>query len=140
MQDWRAKALEYFPDLRELIEQESGPMGLWIELYHTLLISYEKKPIDDERIGRIYDYAAWCFDQPETGSVETDPSSAVAVSFVEDIPLNQSISDDLHRWMSVESFDGFENLFRYHLSDEQYQKFATDFREKKRQFKGPSRL
>jgi hypothetical protein len=115
-------------------------MGLWIELYHVLLTAYDQQPIDEERIGKVYEYASWCFEQPDTGNVATDLSSAVAVSFIEDIPLNQRISDDLHRWVSAESFDGFENLFRYHLSNEEYQKFAADFHRKKKGFGGPSRL
>lgn len=115
-------------------------MGLWIELYQTLLRVYEEQPVDDERIGRIYDYAAWCFEQPGTGSAETDPSSAVAVSLVENIPLDKTISEDLYRWISVDSFNGFEPLFRYHLADAQYQRFAASFHEKKKHFDGPSRL
>ena len=115
-------------------------MGLWIELYDALMRAYDKEPTDDQYIGRVYDYAAWCFSQPDTGSVETDPSNAVAVSLVESIPLNKSISDDLYRWMSVESFDGFEALFRYHLPDDKYKSFAASFHEKKKHFDGSSRL
>ena len=78
------------------------------------------------------DYASWCIQQPDTRDEATDPSSAVAVSFIEDIPLNQRISDDLHRGVSAKSFEGFENLFRYHLDDDEYQKFAADFHRKKK--------
>ena len=139
MEDWRVKALECFPDLRELIEEASGPMGLWIELYIVLVTAYDE-PIDLKRIGKVYDYAGWCFEQPDSGDVETDPSSAASVALVENIPLDKRVSDDLYRWMSTEMFSGFENLFRYHLSDAEYLKFATDFHQRKKQFAGPSRL
>jgi len=129
-----------FPDLRELIEQESSPMSLWIELYHVLVIAYDQQPINDERIGKVYDYAAWCLKQPQTGNKETDAPSGAAVSFIEDIPLNQRISDDLYRWVSAETFDGCENLFRYLLSDEEYQGFAAEFHRKKKEFGGASPL
>jgi hypothetical protein len=140
LENWRTKALEYFPDLRELIDQESSPLSLWIELYHVLVIAYDQQPINEERIGKVYDYAAWCLKQPATGNKETDPSSGVAVSFIEDIPLNQRISDDLYRWVSAETFDDCEPLFRCVLNDEEFQRFAADFRRKKKQYGGPSRL
>jgi hypothetical protein len=139
LEDWRVKALEYFPDQRELIEQESGPMGLWIELHYLFVTAYDE-PIDLERIAKVYDYAAWCFEQPDTGDADNDPSSAAAVAFIENIPLDKRVSDDLCRWMSAQTFSGFENLFRYHLSDDEYLKFAADFHERKKQFDGPSRL
>jgi hypothetical protein len=140
LEDWRAKALELFPDLADLIAEETAAMGLWIELYVMFVRTYDEVPLDEDFVGKVYEYAAWCFAQPSTGSAATDPSSAAAVGFIEDIPTNKRISEDLHRWMSVESFDGFENLFRYMLSDEEYEKFAAGFRERKKNFNGPTRL
>jgi hypothetical protein len=137
--DWRGKALEYFPELQEPIEQASGPMGLWIELRGVFLTAYDE-PVDLERIGKVYDFARWCFEQPRSEDVETDLSTAAAVAFVEHIPDDRRASDDLYRWMSAQSFDGFEGLFRYHLSDEEYRRFAADFHFKRKQFDGPSRL
>jgi hypothetical protein len=140
LEDWRAKALQYFPDLQEMIQNQTTPMGLWIDLSFVLEATYEEQPINEERIRSVYDYAAWCFAQPQTKDVETDLSSAAAVCFVENIPLNHFTSEDLHRWMSVESFEGFENLFRYHLSAAEFQKFSDDFRRKRKQFGGESRV
>lgn len=140
LEEWRAKALECFPNLRELIEKQPNPMSLWIELAFTLEQVYEEKPVRDEEIGKFYDFAAWCFKQARTESAETDLSSCVAVCFIEHIPLHRRISDDLYRWMSAGSFHGFENLFRYHLSDEKFKKFSAEFHAKKKTFKGTPRL
>ncbi len=141
MENWRAKALEKFPELQEMIEEKSGIIALWIELYNLLEAAYEKEPVSDQLIGKIYDYAAWCFNQPQDPDTGIeDPSSAAAVGLIENIPLNKHISEDLYRWFSVEAFDGFENLFRYHLSDEEYRKFSEEFRRKRREFPGDSRL
>jgi hypothetical protein len=49
----------------------------------------------------------------------------VSVAFNEDIPLNQRISEDLYRWMSAETFNGCEPLFRYTLNDAEFQDFST---------------
>jgi hypothetical protein len=133
LEDWRAKAVEFFPDLRDLIEEETSPLSLWIELYEVLVRAYDRDPIDEDRIRKIYDYASWCFKQPETGNKDTDPSNGVSVSFIEDIPLNQRISEDLHRWMSAETFNDCEPLFRYMLNDEEFQDFSASFHRRKRE-------
>jgi hypothetical protein len=140
VENWQATALELFPNLRELIEKQSTPMGLWIELTIALGDIYEEQPPNDEQIAKFYDYAAWCFKQPWTESAATDLSTAVAVCFVEHIPIHPGISHDVFRWMSAESFDGFENLFRYHLSDEEFKKFSAEFHDKKKNFRGTPRL
>ena len=140
MEEWRAKAVEFFPDIQDSIAEQPNPMRLWIELTLAFEKVYEEKPPDDERIGKFYDYAAWCFRQPRSEGAESDLSTAVAVCFIEHIPLRRGISEDLYRWMSAGSFHGFENLFRYHLSDEEYKKFSSDFHAKKKHFKGTPRL
>lgn len=140
MENWQAQALELFPDIRDKIEEQSTPMGLWIELTIALGRIYEEQRHVDEQIARFYDYAAWCFKQPRTESAATDLSTAVAVCFIEHIPLHRGISDDAYRWMSAESFDGFESLFRYHLSDDEFKKFASEFHAKKKTFEGIPRL
>lgn len=138
MENWQAKAIQLLPEFRDLIEQKPSPVSLWIELFFRLQEAYDE--INDERIGRIYDYAAWCLKQPNTGNAETDVSSAAAVGLVETIPLDQRISDDLYRWMSAETFNGCESLFRYHLSDTEFQKFTDDFHRKQKEFNTRPRL
>lgn len=142
VEDWLSKALDLFPELAVEFERAGiHPLSFWIELYFALVTAYEQQPTNDDLIGRIYDYAAWCFEQPETDDIETDISGATAFGLIEDIPLNPKVSADLHRWMSVESFLGFENLFRYHLDTETaYRKFRDEFMEKKRSYSGPSRI
>ena len=133
-----------FPELQGFLFEGhdfDNPRSLWIDLCSLLIMAYEEMPNNDEMIGRIYDYAAWCFAQPEADDVETDLSSATAVGFIENIPLDPKVSGDLYRWMSVESFLGFENLFRYHLDTEDaYRKFHDEFLEKKKSYSGPSRI
>jgi len=141
VEDWQARALERFPELEDEINRNTlGPGGLWIDLYYALTSAYEERPVNDDLIGRIYDYADWCFKQPDTGDVNTDLSSATAVGLVENLPLNQAVSEDLYRWVSMETFEGCESLFRYHLSDKEYEKFRDDFIRKKKKYPGPSRL
>ena len=143
MEDWLTKARELFPELQGWIFQGhfyNSPGDIWIDLFSLLSSAYETHPLNDDLIGRIYDYAAWCFAQSQTVDIETDLSSATAVGLIEDIPLDPKISQDLYRWMSVESFQGFESLFRYHLGEEEYRALLDDFLWKKKTYSGPSRL
>ena len=141
MEDWQAKALECFPELEYAINRnQGGPLGLWADLHYALTTAYENRPVNDDLIGRIYDYAAWCFRQPKAEAAETDLSSAAAVGLIESLPLDHAVSEDLYRWLSMETFEGCENLLRYHLSDDEYQKFRDDFVRKKKDYSGPSRL
>jgi hypothetical protein len=84
MEDWRSKALTNFPELEfEITRNQGGPIGLWTDLRLSLVGAYQA----------IYDFAAWCFRQPETGEVETDLSNAAAVGFIESLPLtNESLT------------------------------------------------
>lgn len=138
MDDWQVEALKRFPELRERInENQLGPLVLWDDLYLALEKAYEEEPFDEDLIQRIYDYAFWCFQQPET---EMDLSSATALGLIESLPLSRRAMDDLHRWMSIETFEGCEALFRYHMSEDEYAKFRTEFLRRKREHIGPSRL
>lgn len=140
MENWKAKALESFPGLEyEIKRNQGGPIGRWIDLYNALTAAYEEQPVREDLIGRIYDYAAWCFRQPRTRDLETDLANATA-GFIESLPLDQRVSEDLYRRLSVETFEGCESLFRYYLTDEEYRKFHSEFIGRKKEYSGPSRL
>lgn len=143
MEDWLRKARELFPELqgwRFEGHDYSSPVDLWIDLVYLLSTAYLEQQVNDDLIGRIYDYAAWSFKQPDPGTAETDLSSATAGCLIETIPHDQNVSRDLYRWMSVESFEGFENVFRYMLSEAQFSKFKEEFLRMKHAYSGPSRI
>ena len=111
MEDWLSKAVDTFPELAEQLEPaEIDPMAFWIELRLALDKAYQCAPINEDLIGRIYGYASWCFDQPETSSADTDLGTAVVVCFIEHLPETHAVAADLYRWMSVETFEGFESV------------------------------
>ncbi len=141
MEAWRLTALTRFPELEyEITRNQGGPIGLWTDLYVALTTAYRAAPINEDLIRRIYDYAAWCFRQPDTGDAETDLSNATAVGFIESLPLDERVYDDLYRWLSVEIFEGCESLFRHHLSEEEYRRLHNDFIRKKVAYTGASHL
>jgi hypothetical protein len=144
LENWLIKAQELFPELQSFLLVDhfhETPMALWIDLDYLLHTAYEELPVNDDLIGRIYDYASWCLDQPDTQGSKTDLSGTIAFCLIESITFEKQASDDLYRWMSSESFLGFEDLFRYRLDTEAaYCKFRDEFMEKKRSYSGPSRI
>jgi hypothetical protein len=144
VEDWRTKAVEFFPGLPDFAEVLTGPYSgihdLASDLYLPLLDSYDEQPVNDDRIRRNYEFAACCIDQPQSEDVETDLSRAVAVGFIESFPLDRRVTEDLHRWLSVETFRGFEALFRYHLSEKEFRELAHGFMRRKNEYSGPARL
>ena len=106
-------------------------MVLWTEISLRLADTYESATPDADFISRIYKFAFWCLAQPPADSADSDLSTAVAVAFIEDIPLHPRVAADLHRWLSTEDFDGFTELFRYHLDENQFSAFRREFLEKK---------
>lgn len=115
-------------------------MALWSDLYLKLENAYREQPINENLIGRIYDYAAWCLQQPQTKDRESDLPDAVAIGFIEDLPRDRRVAGDLYRWLSVETFEGCKVLFRYHLSEDEYQKLHREFLSRKKDYSGPTRL
>ena len=138
---WREKVSELFPELSDVMSDPKLDMTtLWIELFNRLQIAYIPPQSDDNMLRRIYDFAAWCLMQPDTGEARTDPSSGAAFGLFEDIPLDKKASADLYRWISEESFRGLENIFRYHFSDEEFESFSAHFFAMKRGFTGTTSL
>jgi hypothetical protein len=139
MENWQSKAVKSFPELEsQITRNQGGLLGLWPDLYAALTAAYRETPINENLIRRIYEYAGWCFRQPEGEGPEGDLSNATAVGLIESLPLDQRVSDDLHRWMSVETFEGCEKLFRYHLTEDEFGKWHAAFVGKKKGVAAPS--
>jgi len=139
LEDWRTKAIGLFPGLPEGAEALSGPISgspaQWGELYRPFVNPYDEKPVNDERIGR-----STILKQPQTDSMEAHVSDAIATGIIDNLPLDERVFDDLHRWVFVETFQECESLFRLALSKPEHRKFSATFLTRKRLFSGQSRL
>jgi len=133
MDEWLRQALKTFPELQNEIKRTQGGIhSLWADLFSEMVAAYQETPANEDFVRRVYEYAAWCFRQPQTSDAETDLASATAVGFLENLPLDQQVFDDLHRWLSLETFEGCKRLFCYHLH--------SDFIRKKKGVTQPSAL
>ena len=100
-------------------------MALWIEIHMTLVFAYRDEPRSDELIDRVYRFAKWSWD-----SANDDLRTAVACAFYEHLPTDAAVAGDLPRRMSQQLFDELDAVFRYFLSDEEFDDCRASFRER----------
>ena len=86
---------------------------------------YEQTPRDESPIRRIYLYSDWCAEQPRGRTAADDLLTCVAVCFYEHIPLNPGARADMPRWWRPEDLADEPSIFRYHLSDDQFNELRT---------------
>ncbi|HEY5892307.1 MAG TPA: hypothetical protein VIT91_03660 [Chthoniobacterales bacterium] len=123
MSAWRRQAIEFLPEHKTLIEVCDTPMFLWTELHSIFHKASEEENIPLMR--SLFGYARWCWHE----SRSRDTQTAALIGFYENIP-----SDRNHWWavavfVSRPDFAGLEQIFRYFLSDEQYEEFKTYYFE-----------
>jgi hypothetical protein len=116
------------PGRKVLIERALSAMELWIELQFEAVRAFEKQPVDDETLRPIFAYARYCL-----AASDGDINTAVAVAFVEHLPVRAAVRADLHRWISQEEFDGLRALLQYFPSPEEFEAFQTEFKKRARE-------
>jgi hypothetical protein len=104
-----------------------NPMALWIELRLKFEDVYRAEIPDDGLIRRFYHYVRWCMKSPGEGKYLSDVGTAVAVAFYEHLPQTGVIRRDMHRWLTRDEFSGLREMFRYHLSEEEFARFESEF-------------
>jgi hypothetical protein len=126
MSTWKRKAIEFLPELKNVIETHPNPMSLWIELHQQLISHYLLEPRDDF-ISRFYQYARWCFFEAKN----PDLANAVACAFYEHISTDKNLRDDLHRWLSRPDFSALSEAFRHLLQPDEFAEFEKNFLARK---------
>ncbi len=117
-----------FPELADEVREAETPYMLWSSLCKAFDCAYGT-PRDEPLIERIFRYSDWCFDQPQGKTARDDLTTCVAVSFYEHIPQHPEARADMPRWFTLQDFLGMEKLFRYHLSDAEFDALRQYFVE-----------
>jgi hypothetical protein len=128
MEAWKKKAFEMFPERRAWIEElleEDRAGALWFGLLTEFEAAYAKSPIDEDFIRCVYEYAWWSLDDIHCKEVV----SAVIIFFFEQLPTNEFVRKDLPNRMTREDFLGVKNLFKYNLTEDEYDAFVKGFLE-----------
>ena len=128
MSTWKAKALEYLPNLKEQILAARDRQSVWREVereFHAAV-----KRVDRAGIIGCLRYAAWTLHPTPQAKTVADVSESAARFLYEQ-------SKDLHRWMGRYDFMFAQKGLRFHLGDQKYSEFEARFLEKTRAY--PSR-
>ena len=120
MPPWKETALEMLPELSDAINAAETPYRLWFDLHAAFEQAYDASPRNESLIGRIYEFHHWCADAPRGETAADDLLTCVVVCFVEHIPQHPAARADMPRWFSYQDFIGAEQVFRYHLSEQEF--------------------
>ena len=124
MQEWKRKALEILPEIKDDILESDNLMYLWIMILLAFDEAYEESR-NESFIKRVYDYEEWCLTQDEGETAGEHLPTCVVTAFWEHIPTNPAAREDMPRWFSLEDVLANSHFFSYHLSDENF-KYLVD--------------
>ena len=122
MSAWRRKALETFPDRRDVILRATGPYVLFAELLGELRAAYREEPPNRDLIDRVYQYAEWCFAPKQNRTLR----NAAAVSFYEHVPDFGPARADLARRFTPAMWLELQPLLLRMLPATSYEAFARE--------------
>jgi hypothetical protein len=134
MSTWRQKAVELFPEMVDQFEEVDTPYLLWSELLSAFFRAYEQVPRDESLIRRIYNYSDWCCDQPGGETASDHLPTCVSVSFYEHIPTHTAAREDMPRWWMVEDISAEPSMFRYFLSEQQFEMLKDYLTQEKHRY------
>jgi hypothetical protein len=114
------------PELTRTIDQAGTPYLLWFELWSLFKAAYNE-PRNGSLIKRIYKYADWCEMQPRGATAVDDLLTCASVCFYEELPTCEPAREDMPNWFTEKDFRDMRDVFRYHFTDEEFEKIEADF-------------
>jgi len=132
MSQWRRKAIEMAPLCKAEAEAAEIPMALWVELHFQFENAYDAEPPDENLINQIYAYARWCLHESRNGDIFT----AVVYAFYEHVLTHDKVRKDLPNHMSRKDFLGLDGYLAYHLTEQEFEKYQTEFLAAKEKWSG----
>ncbi|HYG34605.1 MAG TPA: hypothetical protein VEC99_07475 [Clostridia bacterium] len=121
MSTWRAKALEYLPQLRERVLAAKDRQALWREVEREFHAAVERN--DSARAAGCLRYADWTLHPAPQAKTVSDVSESAA-------QLLYAHADDLHRWIDRYDFMAAQKGLKFHLGEQKYSEFEARFLQK----------
>lgn len=122
MKSWKRVAMKYLPEMRKDIKSSINIYDMWLFLWIAFKEHYEHTPVNRDLIKRFYKFANWCVWDAESEEI----ANAAAINFYEYLPTIEAVRQDIPFNMVKEDFIGMKNLFRYNLSEEEFEQFFSD--------------
>jgi hypothetical protein len=111
-----------------MIEKSDGLMALWIELCSKFERAY-MTPVDNEFIGRVYDYARWCSRRPPVSDDPgNDPLTCVCCAFFEHVLTIPAARREMYRWFSVADVMASKRVFSHLIGEDDFEKLVAELR------------
>jgi len=126
MSTWRRIAIEKLPQHRKLIQESESVGMLWVDLW-LIFIDAHRPPIDDAIVKATYAFASWCL----AGSENADIATSTICHFYEHLPTEPLVRRELPKHMDREDVLGLKEVFEYHLTAEEHQRFVNEFLEQR---------
>jgi hypothetical protein len=106
--DWKTKALELLPALRQVIEHDWSCHVFLGELLPLVWDAHRAR--DEDALRRIYGFARWCFDQPGQFL-----ANAAVVSFYELVFDEWELRHDIAAWLPADVIARVRPLWEWRL-------------------------
>jgi hypothetical protein len=112
MSTWRKKTIECLPeDKKDLESPDTNIYIVFGYMLAALRIAHSNN--DNEKLKKIYAFAAWCFKQKEKHLW-----NASGVAFYEHLGDHQVTLDQIHNWVSKEIYSEIRELLQLRISDD----------------------
>ena len=122
---WRTEALKRFNELASIVREAENPYALWIDLWCHFTEAYDSGSTD--LVGRIYQYARWCCDQPRGKTSADDLLTCVSVCFFEHIPTHPKALKDMPTWWTRDDVKTMRQIFSYLGGEAQYAEVLAQY-------------
>ena len=124
MSSWRRKAIEFLPEMKQLIETSETPGELWRVFYPDFVLAVELK--NQEFIDGVLEYLAWCTSEA-AGRTSSNIHLAASSCFLENIGRNQQLWPYLNAWFSKAQFEQYKSAICSGISQEKIEELESIF-------------
>lgn len=121
MEQWKVVAKKLFPNCKTIIENSQDVWYFWIELWMEFVNAY-KEPVNKDFIKNVYRFATWCLIKSKSELAE----NATLICFFEELPTIEVIKKDITNHLSKEDFLAIKEIFKYHFSKNDFEKFMNE--------------
>jgi hypothetical protein len=117
MIDWRSLAIELFPEMKEIYQQENETVWqVYFDLFPSAIEAHKENNI--EKLTRIYCFSEWCHTQKEA---EPELWEAASAAFYEHLIDDEVTFKAIPYWVKPEIFRDIQDELQSRLKNaEQY--------------------
>ena len=124
MSSWRRKAIEFLPEMKQLIETSETPGELWRVIYQDFVLAVELK--NRKFIHGVLAYLAWC-ESEAAGRTSSNIHQAASSCFLENIGHNRQLWPYLNTWFSKAQFEQYKGAICSGFSQEKIEELESIF-------------